>query len=100
MTISNRDDLKLKLGNLVLAAFLSIVPTTMTIGLLGAHGMIVCRDLSNRIENVQTLESCDQSNRDLLTKYTIWIWLIITFPTWRWFYIGHYRRIQNKKNTV
>ena len=99
MTISKKDDIKLKLGNFCLAAILSIVPTAMTMGFLGVHGIIVCRSLEERIVKVKVLDSCEQANFDVMQKYIIWIWLFITIPTWRWFYIGHYRRLQNKKIT-
>ena len=33
-----------------------------------------------------------------MIDYVIWIWLIITIPTWRWFYLGHIKRINNKVN--
>ena len=100
MAISKDLDLKLKLGNLVLAALFSIVPTAMTIGFLGVHGYILCRTLETRLEKSEELgilELCDHSNFEANYDYLIWIWLFITVPTWRWFYIGHYRRVSKSR---
>ncbi len=100
MAISKRENFKLKLGNLFLASILSIVPTSMTIGFLGVHGLIVCKGLEERMEVISendALEACKKSNIDYAYKYIFWIWLFITIPTWRWFYIGHYRRIKDRK---
>ena len=99
MTISKDNDLRLKVGNLFLALLFAIVPTTMTIGFLGVHGYILCRNLDTRIE--KTLQStvtelCDQSNIDANYDYIIWTWLFTTIPTWRWFYISHYKRLNRK----
>ena len=99
MTISKDKDLKLKLGNLFLAILFAIVPTSMTIGFLGVHGYILCRNLDTRIEDSTKLrvgELCDQSNIDANYDYIIWTWLFTTIPTWRWFYISHYRRIKRQ----
>ena len=43
MSISRKDDINLKIGNLIIAIWLSTVPTAMTVGLLWAHGLNVCR---------------------------------------------------------
>ena len=97
MDIAKPLDLRLKLGNLCLAAILSLVPTTMTIGFLGIHGMLLCRDLEKSFADVKTLESfqlnCKTSNYKTSLSYLIWVWLFVMIPTWRWFYIGHYRRV-------
>ena len=97
MSISRDKDLRLKLGNLFLAIVFSVVPTSMTIGFLGVHGYILCRSLENSIEDSKklgVLELCDQSNIEANYSYIIWIWLFTTIPTWRWFYISHYRRVK------
>ena len=99
MHISKEKDLKLKLGNLMLALIFSVVPTTMTIAFLAVHGFILCRNLDNYLENTAKLEVselCEKSNIDANYDYLVWIWLITTIPTWRWFYIGHYRRLKKQ----
>ena len=99
MTISKDKDLRLKVGNLVLALLFAIVPTTMTIGFLGVHGYILCQNLDERIEisiKTNVKELCNQSNIDANYDYIIWTWLFTTIPTWRWFYISHYKRLKRK----
>ena len=101
MTISKDKDLRLKVGNLFLALLFAIVPTTMTIGFLGVHGFILCRNLDARIEkSLQSTvkELCNQSNVDANYDYIIWTWLFTTIPTWRWFYISHYKRLKRKSD--
>ncbi len=98
MEISTKLDLKLKIGNLFLALLLSTFPTSITIGILTAHGHLVCRDMfeySNQKSESILVEGCREANNNLILKYLIFIWLIITIPTWRWFYIGHYQRLKN-----
>ena len=102
MIPSKREDFVLKCGNLVLALLLSTVPVGITIAILGAHGTLLCRRLEQRID--QTLikkydlrERCQSANIDELYKYVLWIWIFITIPTWRWFYVGHVRRVKSGK---
>tara|TARA_B100000029_G_scaffold514402_1_gene617073 strand:- start:1627 stop:1941 length:315 start_codon:yes stop_codon:yes gene_type:complete len=98
MRISQDLDLRLKLGNLVLAAIFSIVPTSMTIGFLAVHGHLLCRSLDSRLEQKERLvvsNLCKQSNIEANYNYILWVWIFTMIPTWRWFYIGHYRRIAN-----
>ena len=100
MGISKNLDFRLKLGNLFLALLFSIVPTSMTIGFLATHGYLLCRDLDLRLEKIEETsisELCDRSNLDVNFNYILWVWLFITIPTWRWFYIGHYRRVSKNK---
>ena len=100
MRITKRDNLRLKLGNLFLAFLLSSVPTGMTIGFLNVHGLIVCNSIKTRIdpENSTSINSlCINSNNQATIAYIIWIWLFITIPTWRWFYVGHLRRVERDK---
>ncbi len=95
MPIAKKDDLRLKLGNLFLAACLSIVPTIITLGLFGAHGYILCRKLDVRTNETEISfieDKCNEASIDSLYSYFIWIWIFITVPTWRWFYLGHVRR--------
>lgn len=92
------DDLGLKLGNLVLAITLSTVPTVMTITFLGSHGFLLCRSLTSQVEkqiSPVTKTTCFENNKTLIYRYTLFIWLFISIPTWRWFYINHARRIRN-----
>ena len=99
MNIPNDLDLKLKLGNLFLAGLFSLVPTAMTIGFLGVHGHILCRNLDARLEKLDKLvvkELCVESNIEANFDYIIWIWLFTMIPTWRWFYVGHYRRVKKE----
>ena len=99
MSISKDIDLRLKIGNLFLAAIFSIVPTSMTIGFLGVHGHLLCRDLDTRLPNLDKIairELCNKSNIEANYDYIVWIWLITMIPTWRWFYIGHYRRVKKQ----
>ena len=101
MPITKERDLRLKVGNLFLALLFAIVPTSMTIGFLGVHGYILCRDLDSRLEKSiksTVTELCDQSNIESNYDYIIWTWLFTTLPTWRWFYISHYRRIKRNSS--
>ncbi len=100
MTIPKRQDQRLKLGNFFLASIFSLVPTAMTIGFLGVHGYILCRTLDQRIEQSKDLgikELCNRSNIDTNYDYIFWIWLFTMIPTWRWFYIGHYKKVSSKE---
>ena len=100
MSIPRDLDLRLKCGNLFLAAFVSLVPTAMTIGFLGVHGYILCRTLDRRLDvaqKIQTRELCDESNLSANFDYVVWIWLFILMPTWRWFYIGHLKRVTRER---
>ncbi len=100
MALSKREDLRLKVGNLMLAVVFSIVPTAMTIAFLSVHGLVLCRDLSQRLDENQrspVKQLCQKSNFDSNLNYVIWIWLFTMLPTWRWFYVGHYKRLSNTK---
>ena len=103
MSVSKEKDLRLKLGNLFLALLFAIVPTTMTIGFLGVHGYILCRNLDARLEKdikITVTDLCDKSNVESNYDYIIWTWLFTTLPTWRWFYISHLNRIKRKNSEV
>ena len=103
MNLSKSAELRLKVGNLFLAAIFSLVPTAMTIGFLGVHGYILCRGLDQRLEEVVKTDKakdgllfkqiCLETNLEANYRYLIWIWIFITLPTWRWFYIWHYKRV-------
>ena len=97
MNISQKTDSRLKLGNFFLASIFAVVPTTMTIAFLTVHGFLLCRTLDNRLEQVEKLEikeACMQSNYEVNFQYILWIWVFTMIPTWRWFYIGHYKRVK------
>ena len=99
MVLSRRQDLRLKLGNLSLAIVFSTVPTAMTIAFLTVHGFVLCRHLSDRLDLTHrplVKELCYKSNFDSNSNYVLWIWLFTMLPTWRWFYVGHYRRVAHK----
>ena len=98
MSISRSDDRRLRLGNLLLAALFSVVPTAMTIGFLGIHGYLLCKNLDERLDmpaNLQAKELCLKSNLDVNYSYIIWIWMFITIPTWRWFYYSHHKKLND-----
>ncbi len=101
MVLTERQDLSLKIGNLFLAIALSIVPTTITLAILGGHGYLLCERLNQKVEqttntgSIQLSESCMESNLEELIRYVVWIWIFISIPTWRWFYIGHVRRVKS-----
>ena len=100
MSVSNGLNLRLKLGNLGLAALFALVPTAMTIAFLCVHGYIVCRTLETRLEQSYKLgvtELCNRSNIETNYDYIIWVWLFTMIPTWRWFYISHYNRVIRNK---
>ena len=87
----------LKLGNFVLAGVLSLVPTAITIFTFYLYGLNLCTSLDkkyqNNIPNYQSnISICETTVKDLNYKYLVMIWLIITLPTWRWFYINHVKR--------
>ena len=99
MSIPKDLDHKLKFGNLFLALMFAVVPTAMTIGFLGVHGVLLCRTLETKVaesDKLELNELCLNSNIEANYDYIIWVWLFITIPTWRWFYVGHYRRVQQK----
>ena len=87
----------LKLGNLILAGFLSFVPTAITIFIFYLYGLNLCSSLEGKYQDkLSDYEShitiCESTVKELNYKYLLLIWLIITLPTWRWFYINHLKR--------
>ncbi len=93
--MGRNNDLKLKLGNLILAIFLSIVPTAITYGSLGIHGQYICNNLSAKLENKEKdsiKELCKTSSWETTKSYIILIGFIITLPTWLWFYMSVKRK--------
>ena len=97
---SNLPQTSLKLGNLALAGFLSLVPTAITIFIFYLYGLNLCNSLEDKYisscsKNETHLSICEGTVKDLNYKYLVLIWLIITLPTWRWFYINHLKRSKN-----
>ncbi len=107
MNLTSDQDRNLKVGNFFLAALFSVVPATMTIAFLWVHGLILCKSIRSEPTSYQSSPAeviCIEENTNLSLQYAVWIWLIILIPTWRWFYIGHYRKksmalISSKTNT-
>ena len=95
MDLKNKQDLILRLGNLILAICLATVPTAITYGTLSIHGLNICRSLSNKVSNPSDIkETCYEASWDTTKSYIILIGFFITLPTWMWFYLS-----VKKKNT-
>ena len=97
MQISKQLDYQLKLGNLILAIALSTVPTAITIFIFTIYGFNLCNQLVERkyiTMDYPVKEVCLQNSLDLSKEYLLLIWLFISLPTWRWFYISHLARIK------
>ena len=89
MDLQKTKDLKLRLGNLLLAIFLSTVPTAITYGTLSIHGLNICRNLSNKLIESSTIKkTCDDAAWDTTRSYIFLIGFFITLPTWMWFYLS------------
>ena len=103
MSLSKRDDLNLKLGNLMLAIWLATVPTAITYGALSLHGLNICNSLSTKVEEKLRPDlkiSCDQSAWETTRSYIFLIGFFITLPTWLWFYLSVRRKrtIESEKS--
>ena len=93
--MSKKDDLKLKVGNLILAIFLSVVPTAITYASLGVHGQYICNNLSTKLEGKEKdsiKELCKASSWETTKSYIVLIGFFITLPTWLWFYLSVKRK--------
>ena len=95
--MKNSNTLKLKLGNLALAGFLSLFPTAITIFIFYLYGLNVCHNLNKEYvilnpSNTTNSSLCSETVKDLNSKYVLLIWLFITIPTWGWFYLNHSKR--------
>ena len=89
MDLQKRKDLNLRLGNLILAIFLATVPTAITYGTLSIHGLNICRNLSNKLNDSNKIKAtCDEAAWDTTKSYIILIGFFITLPTWMWFYLS------------
>ena len=92
-------ELNLKLGNLVLAIWLSTVPTAITYGMLGLHGMSVCNNLAQAYDlkkEVPLKKLCHEASWQTTRSYILLIGFFITLPTWFWFYIS----VKNKSTRL
>ena len=98
MDLQKRKDLHLRLGNLILAIFLSTVPTAITYGSLSLHGLNICRNLSTSINSSENIkEKCNHAAWDTTKSYIILIGFFITLPTWLWFYLSTKKKENIKK---
>ena len=91
MGISKQEDLKLKIGNLVLAIWLGTVPTAITYGVFSLHGLNICRTLNSQIQKdyrYEVKDLCDRAAWETTQSYIILIGFFITLPTWYWFYLN------------
>ena len=98
MNKQKRNDLNLRLGNLILAIFLATVPTAITYGTLSIHGLNICRNLSSTVSYSNKIkEKCDEAAWDTTKSYIILIGFFITLPTWLWFYLSMKKKEVSKK---
>jgi len=98
MKQQKRNDLNLRLGNLILAIFLATVPTAITYGTLSIHGLNICRNLSSKVnKSTEIKEICDESVWDTTKSYIVLIGFFITLPTWMWFYWSMKKKENGKK---
>ncbi len=98
MNKQKRNDLNLRLGNLILAIFLATVPTAITYGTLSIHGLNICRNLSSTVSYSNKIkEKCDEAAWDTTKSYIILIGFFITLPTWFWFYLSMKKKEVSKK---
>ncbi len=98
MNIKNRQDLNLRLGNLILAICLATVPTAITYGTLSVHGLNICRSLSKKVSNPSDIkETCYEASWDTTKSYIILIGFFITLPTWMWFYLSVKKKEVSRK---
>ena len=84
-------NLTLKVGNLLLAIALSTVPTGITYGVLGIHGINICNSLERQIgeeHKPQIITICKDSSWETTKSYILLIGFFITLPTWLWFYLS------------
>jgi len=101
MDTKKRKDLHLRLGNLILAIFLSTVPTAITYGTLSVHGLNICRNLSSRVgDSTKIKETCYETSWDTTRSYIVLIGFFITLPTWMWFYWSVKRKEIRQNNRL
>ena len=93
--IKTKDSLRLKIGNLILAIWLSTIPTTITYATFGLHGLNVCKELERELQAKNVIEVknlCDKAAWDTPRNYIFLIGFFITLPTWFWFYLSMKRK--------
>ncbi len=93
--ISKNENLRLKIGNLILAIWLSTIPTGITYGTLGLNGLNVCRSLDSSMKGEYKeliKRSCDEAAWSAPKSYIFLIGFFITLPTWLWFYLSMKRK--------
>ena len=89
MQSGNKRELNLKLGNLLLAIVLATVPTVITYGVLGFHGIQICNKLetTEKYEQPASIKAkCIETSWETTESYIVLIGFFITLPTWLWFY--------------
>ena len=99
MDFTSGEDFRLKLGNLFLAIWLATVPTFISYGVFGLHGMSVCSTLESKLEQKgkgEIKQLCDDSSWETTRKYIFLIGFFITLPTWLWFYLSMKRKSKIK----
>ena len=99
MALPIKSDIRLKLANLALAIWLSTVPTTITFGVFGLHGLQICKNLETSLPSTSKNEIkvlCDQKAWETTRGYIFLIGFFITLPTWYWFYLSMKLRRINK----
>ncbi len=77
------------LGNLILAIWLATVPTAITYGVFGLHGLNICRELNKEIpvtSKHEVKDLCQRKAWETTQSYIALIGFFITLPTWYWFY--------------
>ena len=83
-----QDNPKQKIGNLLIAITLSVVPTVITYSTLKMHGYNVCKNIFLREEfersTITTLNECNIVSAKTTRSYIFLIGFFITLPTWLW----------------
>tara|TARA_Y100001968_G_scaffold309056_1_gene328495 strand:- start:1726 stop:2022 length:297 start_codon:yes stop_codon:yes gene_type:complete len=82
---------KSKFGHLILAIWLATVPTFITYGILGLHGLNICRNIELEIgDEIELIykNACDKEAWETTKSYIVLIGFFITLPTWMWFYLS------------
>ncbi len=101
MSISPKQDLKLKIGNLFLAIWLATVPTAISYGVFSLHGLNVCSELSSQLHQHDDRSlikaTCDKAAWETTSDYIFLIGFFITLPTWLWFYLSMRKKFSSMK---
>ena len=85
-----KTEFNLRVGNLLLAIFLSTVQTAITYGVVGIHGINVCQSATSKINftDPKIKDICRESSWETTRSYILIIGFFITLPTWLWFYLS------------